>query len=75
MAVSVDGGSSQDCLRRSWSESSLTSLRYGNELVQRYRTLRDAATILDDHFLRVENRWLKMKIQIDFLRSIWKYDV
>ena len=71
--MSVDGGFSQDYLKRSLSKPSLTSLRCGNELIERYRVLKNAATILEDHFLRVENHWLKMKIQIDFLRSIWKY--
>jgi hypothetical protein len=65
----------QNHLQRSLSEPPLTSLRFGNELIERYRVWKNAATILEDHFLGVENRWLKIQTQIEFLRSIWKYGV
>ena len=71
--MSVGGGYSRDFLKRYLSEPSLASLRCGNELIERYRALKNATKILEDHFLRVETRWLKIKIQVDFLRRIWKY--
>ncbi|MCJ1379353.1 hypothetical protein MMC17_002454 [Xylographa soralifera] len=46
-------------------------IKYGNELMRRYRNFANAETRVAELILRVENRWLRMEDQMTFLRSVW----
>ncbi|KAL8867440.1 MAG: hypothetical protein Q9174_005664 [Haloplaca sp. 1 TL-2023] len=53
-------------------EVSELCLRYGGRLRDKYRSFRDAETGFAERLLILENRWLKIELQVKFLRRVWK---
>ena len=45
--------------------------RYGSKLCALYRTYRDAETGIAERILTLENRWLKIEAQVNFLHDVW----
>ncbi|KAL8698121.1 MAG: hypothetical protein Q9201_006746 [Fulgogasparrea decipioides] len=45
--------------------------RYGARLCDKYRSFRDAEVRFRERLLILENRWLKVEVQVDFLRNVW----
>lgn len=46
-------------------------MRYGARLCDKYRTFRDSETGLAEQLLILENRWLKVEVQVELLRRVW----
>ncbi|KAI4249108.1 MAG: hypothetical protein LQ352_005704 [Teloschistes flavicans] len=46
-------------------------LKYGSRLCEKYRSFRDAEMGFTERLLILENRWLKVEVQIEFLRNVW----
>ncbi|KAL8733231.1 MAG: hypothetical protein Q9166_002248 [cf. Caloplaca sp. 2 TL-2023] len=46
-------------------------LNYGKRLCATYRTYRDAETGFAERLLILENRWLKVEVQLKFLHDVW----
>ncbi|KAL8757720.1 MAG: hypothetical protein Q9199_002007 [Rusavskia elegans] len=46
-------------------------LMYGKRLCDTYRTHRDAETGFAERLLILENRWLKVEVQLRFLHDVW----
>ncbi|KAL8670714.1 MAG: hypothetical protein Q9168_004763 [Polycauliona sp. 1 TL-2023] len=46
-------------------------LKYGERLRDTYRTYRDAETGFAERLLVLENRWLKVDVQLRFLHNVW----
>ncbi|KAL8777604.1 MAG: hypothetical protein Q9213_007790 [Squamulea squamosa] len=46
-------------------------LKYGKRLCDTYRTYRDAETGFAERLLDLENRWLKVEVQLRFLHEVW----
>ncbi|KAI4265751.1 MAG: hypothetical protein L6R38_009197 [Xanthoria sp. 2 TBL-2021] len=46
-------------------------LKYGKRLRDTYRTYRDAETGFAERLLILENRWLKVEVQLRFLHDVW----
>ena len=45
--------------------------RYGPRLCNKYRSFRDAETGFAERLLILENRWMKVEVQVKFLHSVW----
>ena len=45
--------------------------RYGNKLVELYKDFYNAQQETQEMLLMIENHWIKMKRQIEFLSSVW----
>lgn len=45
--------------------------RYGPRLCERYRNFRDAETGFAERLLILENRWIKIEVQVNFLHNVW----
>ncbi|KAL8933059.1 MAG: hypothetical protein Q9211_005988, partial [Gyalolechia sp. 1 TL-2023] len=45
--------------------------RYGPRLCEKYRNFRDAETGFAERLLILENRWIKVEVQVKFLHSVW----
>ncbi|KAL8932238.1 MAG: hypothetical protein Q9216_006917 [Gyalolechia sp. 2 TL-2023] len=46
-------------------------LKYGPRLCEKYRNFRDAETGFAERLLILENRWIKIEVQVKFLHSVW----
>lgn len=45
--------------------------RYGPRLCEKYRRFRDAETDFAQRLLVFESRWMKVEVQVKFLRTVW----
>ncbi|KAL8640699.1 MAG: hypothetical protein Q9228_002413 [Teloschistes exilis] len=44
---------------------------YGGRLCEKYRSFQDAEIGFTERLLILENRWLKVEVQVEFLRNVW----
>lgn len=49
----------------------LNLCRYGSRLCEVYRSYRDAELDIAERILTLENRWLKIEVQVKFLHDVW----